>query len=226
MDDEIGVAQEFDVRDVAALGFVGMAFAGVRAVRFVIGRVDDARAVRFQPIADGERGVVEILRGDAHVADREPALDHFVKMHVRGERVQRDREVGIIHLPGEHVAQRLAEAARAVDVPLVARDEERREERQTLNVIPVRVRDQDVAALRGLFYQRFPSACAGARIDEMSRRVVASTHDVAAIARAAWRRDRSARPQKRTTSPLLNAALCAQRASSLRDDPVFAAMRR
>ena len=36
MDHQISVAQEFRVRDVAALGFVGMAFTGMGAVRLMV----------------------------------------------------------------------------------------------------------------------------------------------------------------------------------------------
>ena len=90
--------------------------------------------------------MVEILRGDANVFDRKLAFHYFMILHVCGERVQRDREVGVIHLRREHFAERLAKPARPVNVPLIARHKERREERQALDMIPMRVRDEDVAA--------------------------------------------------------------------------------
>ncbi len=95
-------------------------------------------------------------------------------MQLRRERVQGDGEVGVVHLGGEHVLERLADAARAVNVPFRIRNEEGREERQTLNVVPMRVRDQDVAAPSApLLHQRSAErACTGAGVnDERSSRI-------------------------------------------------------
>jgi hypothetical protein len=56
-------------------------------------------------------------------------------------------------------------------VPFGVGDEERREEGQTLDMIPVRVRDKDVAVRSApLLHQRFAERVrAGARVDEERR---------------------------------------------------------
>jgi multisubunit Na+/H+ antiporter MnhB subunit len=52
----------------------------------------------------------------------------------------------MLHLPGQGFTQGLAEALRAVYVPLAAGHKKRIEEWDALDVIPMRMADQDVAA--------------------------------------------------------------------------------
>ena len=52
------------------------------------------------------------------------------------------------------VIEATAEAARAVNVPLVARNEERREERQTLDMVPVHVRHQCNSIYRSALFNK------------------------------------------------------------------------
>src|SRR5262249_60448663 len=61
---------------------------------------------------------------------------------------ERDREIRVLHLSRQGHLELLAETPRGVDVPLVAAGEEGGEERESLDVIPMRVRDQEVTAQR------------------------------------------------------------------------------
>ncbi len=91
-------------------------------MRFVIGCVDDHHAIGLQPVTKGERRVVQILRCHLHVFDFKAALDQIVVMHARTELLQRHREVGVLHLSSQGLAQRRTNAAWPVDVPLVSGD--------------------------------------------------------------------------------------------------------
>src|SRR5207237_6419377 len=87
-------------------------------------------------------------RGDLDVVDPQPSLDQLMIADRRAELLEAHWKIGVLHLAGERVAQCLAEAARRVDVPFVAGLEQRPEERDALDVVPVGVADQDMAAQR------------------------------------------------------------------------------
>src|SRR4029078_3968445 len=121
--------------------------------------------------------------------------------HLGGELLDRDREVRVLHLPGERLANRGPQATRAVDVPLECGIEKRSEEGQALDVVPVRVADEDVAALGAvtLGQQRLAEAVRARPAVEEDQRPARAAHldarGVAAIANGAGARlrDRSAR---------------------------------
>ena len=92
--------------------------------------------------------MIEILGDHPHAAEREAALDKVVIADGGAELRQGDGEIGVLHLPGQGSFQLLSQAARSIDVPFVARAEEGREERESLDVIPVRVRDEKMSARR------------------------------------------------------------------------------
>jgi hypothetical protein len=51
-----------------------------------------------------------------------------------------------LHLPGERFTQRLVKAPGAINVPFIAGHEKRREKRDALDMIPMRVADEDMTA--------------------------------------------------------------------------------
>ena len=80
-----------------------------------------------------------------------------------------------MHLPFERIAQRLAHALWRVNVPFVARGEERSEEGYALYVVPMRVANEDVAAERGRFGRKqvlpeLTDACSAINDDEGTTR--------------------------------------------------------
>ena len=138
-------------------------------------------------IAEGEGRVVQVLRADGGVADLEDALDQVVVAHLGADVVEADREVLVLHLSGEHVVERPYEAAGAEDVPPAAGHEERREEGEPVDVVPVGVADQDRPAGGGppasaaSCTRRSPSARAPvpqSRTSSVPPSVRTSTHDV------------------------------------------------
>src|SRR5262245_15616709 len=131
-------------------GLPGEPRRGVRSVRLVIGRVHDHHAAGLQTVAEGEGRMVQILRDDAHTADRKATFDQIVKARRRPELRERNGKVVVLHLSGQGPFELLPDRTRSVDVPRITRHEERREERETLDVIPVGVRDQQMAVVRGL----------------------------------------------------------------------------
>ena len=90
--------------------------------------------------------MIQILGGDFDIVDIEGALDEVVIANLSPELIEWDGEIGILHLAGQGFTQGLAEALRAVYVPFVPGHKKRSEEWDALDVIPMRMTDQDVAA--------------------------------------------------------------------------------
>src|SRR5262249_14620031 len=91
-----------------------------------------------------ERRMVQILRHDAYATYRELTLGEVVETDCGAELCERDGKVAVLHLSRQGPFELLAERPRGVDVPSVAGDEERREERKALNVIPMGMGDHQV----------------------------------------------------------------------------------
>ena len=145
VDDQVGAGHELGVRQIFALQF-GLTVRHVGGVRFVIAGVDHAGAVAFDAERQRQRGVVQVARLDRDIVDDEATFAQVVIAHGCAEGLGRDREIGIFHLPRERVLERFAEALRRVEVPFMARHEERREEGDALDVIPMGMADQHVPA--------------------------------------------------------------------------------
>ena len=118
VDQEIRASDEGGVVDLVGAARRPLAAREGRRMRLVIGGVDDRRAVGLDPVAERQRRMVHVVRGDAHVVDLDAAFDQVVVADLGGELLDRDREVRVLHLARERLADRRPEAARAVDVPL------------------------------------------------------------------------------------------------------------
>ena len=92
--------------------------------------------------------MIEISRGNFYVADIEAALEQVMVANGGAEAVERDREIGVLHLPGERLTQGRAKAFWTINVPFGAIAEKRSEKRDALDMIPMRVADQDISAFR------------------------------------------------------------------------------
>src|SRR5205085_2312470 len=92
--------------------------------------------------------------------------------------VQLYREIGALHLAAENVVQGLSETTWRIDVPIAARRENRGEERKALNVIPVRMADQEMPVqFLGGDQLASQNGSAGARVDYDQRtRIRANQH--------------------------------------------------
>src|SRR5262245_40909027 len=86
------------------------------------------------------------MSGDFDVVDIEGAFDKIVIMNCSSELIRCYGKISVLHLTSERFAQGLVETLGTVDVPLIATHKKRGEERDALDVIPMRVTDKDVTA--------------------------------------------------------------------------------
>ena len=86
------------------------------------------------------------MSGDFDVVDIEGAFDKIVIMNCSSELIRCYGKISVLHLTCERFAQGLVETLGTVDVPLIARHKKRGEEWDALDMIPMRMADQDVAA--------------------------------------------------------------------------------
>ena len=150
--------------------------------------IHDHDAIDLEAIAKCQSRVVQIPRLDIDLAEPERALDEIM-IAGRGAKVlQTDRKVGLLHLPGESIAQGVAEAVGPVDVPFIAGHEQRREEWQALDVVPVGVTDQEVTAYgagaHGL-QRKAEILCAAAAIKDDPRAILRLELDAGGVASVA-----------------------------------------
>src|SRR6478609_2366649 len=81
---------------------------------------------------------------DFDVVDIEGAFDKIMIMNCSFELIRCYGKISVLHLTSERFAQRLVETLGTIDVPLIARHKQRGEERDALDVIPMRVTDEDM----------------------------------------------------------------------------------
>ena len=112
----------------------------------MIAAVHDRRTISLQPITKRKRRMIEVARQDLYVADIEGPLDKVMIANRSPELIRGNREISVLHLPGQRFAHGLVKAPWAVDVPFIAGRKKRREKRNALNVIPMRVADQDMTS--------------------------------------------------------------------------------
>jgi hypothetical protein len=90
--------------------------------------------------------MIQIVGGDFDIVDVEGALDEVVIADLGSALIERDGKIVVLHLPGQGLTQGLAEALGAINVPFVTGRKKRTKEREALDMIPMRMANQDVAA--------------------------------------------------------------------------------
>ena len=145
----IGVLHERGMAPVALMqnGFEP-ARLGVRSpkafpVGLVIAEIEDGNAVGFDPVTQRNSGMIQKLRGDANAAQVVCAFPQIAVSDLRSQLGQLDREIRVFHLPGKHFGQRTVRALRPAHRQAVSRNEQRREEGKSLDVIPVSMAEQN-----------------------------------------------------------------------------------
>ena len=88
--------------------------------------------------------MVQILRLDEGVPDSEESFAEFGVTDTARQIIQTYGEIGVLHLPGHCIFDASVESERSIDVDFSAWKEHGSEKRETLDVIPVRMADQDV----------------------------------------------------------------------------------
>ena len=189
--EDVGALEELDValvagvrqvrriersdRTICAPGWVG--------VRLVVGAVHEGGRPGRHAVADARRGVVDELARDVDAPDRELGLVELDEVESRGEGRERHREVGVVHRAAHGLRQGAVDPGGAVDRELAARRERRQEEGQSLDVIAVCVREEQVRAKRALGAERQPELPrAGAGVEDQARAVVGRHLDAGGVA--------------------------------------------
>src|SRR6516165_1531067 len=114
-------------------------------VRLVIATIHNRRTICLDAVPKRQRGMVHILGCDPDIIDIESALEQIMIAYGGAELVGRYRKIGVLHLPRECFAQRLIQPFRSIDVPFVSGREEGREKRNTLDMIPMGMTDENVS---------------------------------------------------------------------------------
>ena len=86
------------------------------------------------------------MSGDFDVVNLERAFDKIVIMNCSSELIRCYGKISVLHLTCERFAQGLVETLGTVNVPVIASHKKRGEERDALDVIPMRVTDEDMTA--------------------------------------------------------------------------------
>ena len=109
----------------------------------VIGGIHEHPVLGFEPKPHATLGMVEPGGLHHHVVEREAALVEVIKLALRLHLHQADREEGRSHLLLHHALQ-AAGAAGTVEQEAIGPLIQRAEERESLDMVPVKVGDEDV----------------------------------------------------------------------------------
>src|SRR6266481_4335815 len=211
VDHEVSAGKELHVPLVLAVNREELSRVGhlglMARVRLVIGSVDHRHATGFQAVTKRKPGVVLVTGSDLNGAEVKGAFDKVMVANRGAELAKCHREIRVLHLPGEGILQALPQTLRRVDVPFVPLDEERREKGKTLDVVPVRVSEQEMTA-HGALARRYEASAqimsTGAAVEDNQRPVCGAhlhTGGVAPVANRARPRlcQGASRPPKPNT---------------------------
>src|SRR5207248_7645422 len=153
----------------------------------VVGRKCEARGALIDPVAERRNWMHQKMRRDAHRTDVEGVsgvpLDEF---HLGRHVAQTNRKVGGIGLVCECGLQRLCGTGRPDDGEVRPRHEGRKKKRKTLDVIEVRVSDQQMGLQRLSRAERAPQlGDAGPGIDHQQVVFLVPDLDAGRVAAAA-----------------------------------------
>ena len=157
MDEEVGASAPLDVLlrperlDLGGRPPLGLVLGdrvgevvGV-APGLLVGRVYEGPAVVLQAVAEGGDRVVHRVRRHLHAGRLEGlARHHLAELELDRHLVHREREVDRVHLVGESALEGLHRPLWTDHGELRAADEVGSEEGEALDVVPVRVADQEV----------------------------------------------------------------------------------
>jgi len=92
--------------------------------------------------------VIDELGDQTNVFEIDHAFPEFAEVNARRELIELDRKVGKFHLAGKDVGDGTADAFRCTNGEFVSGLKSGNEEREALDVIPVRVAEEDGGADR------------------------------------------------------------------------------
>ena len=109
----------------------------------MIAKVDNGCPVRLDAVAQRHRRMMQILDDDARATNLVRALAELAEIDRGRQLADLDRKVGELHLAGQYLAQISAASLRTANGYLITGNEQRRKKRKALDMIPVRVAEQN-----------------------------------------------------------------------------------
>src|SRR3974377_3984 len=156
--------------------------------RLVVRCVCDRARRGFDAEAQAALGMIQPARGNRVIADPEAfASLQFAKLPARGHGGKVDREIRKRHLRLEYLAERItAQEFRpeTVELKFIFLHVKRREEWQSLNMVPVVVRDEDLGIRRAGRGGSAPAANEGAQTGAATRNELCAVRAAEVQARA------------------------------------------
>ncbi len=142
---QVAILQEFEQRRLRAFRGGGDIWIGRSErdlVGLVVGQVGDGHAFGGQAEPGAAAGMVKGNGPHFEAPDGCPIGVEFIDRRDPGEGLERDRELERIHLAGERGLEPGPRSSRAENPDFVRRRVSRAEKRQTLDVVPVGVRNE------------------------------------------------------------------------------------
>ena len=115
-----------------------------RQVELVVRDVAGGPTVAGDLVAQAGPRVLEQQGLDLHGAEIQRLLAQVAEDEVRAELADRHRKIHAFHLRGDRARDGQVALVGAIDLHLVAADVERREKRHRVDMVPVRMRDEDL----------------------------------------------------------------------------------
>ena len=203
VDEEVSVLDEIDDRQIwlhrFALPSEVVQRIKMPTEKLVVWKPGDLFPFHFDFIPEGRARMTRLHPGDAYALDGKRLIIQVVKLEVRAHVFHLDGEILAIQLPLKHVLEWLVEIARPVDLDFPTRRVGRTKKGETLNVIPVGVRDEEVQLPRWVLHQHSsqlpnPAACIEDKLHAIvtngETRSVATVTDESTARR--WRRSTGA----------------------------------
>jgi hypothetical protein len=147
MDDKVRTREKFAMPQVFAAD-LACSIGKMSGMGLMIRCINDSRTLGLKPVCKRQRRVIQVLGPDGRVSDAKVSFDQFMVSDICAELIQLHREIGVLHLAFESVAQRVAHSLRRVNIPRIARREEWSEEGYALDVVPMRMADKNVPTKR------------------------------------------------------------------------------
>jgi len=119
--------------------------------------ISDSRAVAGNAIGDRRSGVIQVLGFNEYIADAKETFFELGVVNVACKVLKLYGEIRVLHLSGKRIFEASLKRDRTIDIQFRAGKECRCKEWESLDMIPVRVADQEVDSMRTLPAQHIQS---------------------------------------------------------------------
>src|SRR5258708_39430234 len=109
----------------------------------MVAEIKNGSAVGLNAVSQRGRRMIHTLRVNLHSADFVRSLGQVLICDASRQLTQFHGKIVMLHLTGEHVMQRKMTSFGSVNGEVIARNEQRRKKWKALNMIPMRVREQN-----------------------------------------------------------------------------------